>query len=671
MMRRLTFSFVVVTLIGALATEWLYASETHSTTITFVAPVHFLMLDGNDVQVPAGTYRIEQAGETQLHLTAENKPSIELQATRVTHEETISAPMAMIVMEDGQEDEIHLILVLSGGQTLDATGSLSGARSRAVSASALRPIQIQSAVNQVKITPPPAQPSPQQMVPAAAIVRVPQTPVGSVVPAISQGTWITWNYLAMTYPGVVAQTLADVQVGKQPISVLAGFTSQVELNDMLRTNWSAELARVNAASALLKQGTVTARGVPASPTKALTPAMISSIPVQLPSKNLGTVWANQLATTVVSVTALTEGHIDMRLDLNATNRHFRIMKVTSYTGRIVNGRLEVAQEISGGQYQDVIVDPYNPPAQISKAGFVSIATRQGQPIDVTIGFDPVALGMTPVGDNQATLTLTGVPSIDIRSNAAQPNWTKIAPIHAYFSGINFGAILFTDQPHTATLTGQSVDMTVLITNAASTPVTGNITAAQLPPGVTMTPATVSVGPVATQRFTLHFKVAGTAQTGTVQPVIVQLNYSNQTRPLTLDMSIYEPWVWWTFGAAILTGVDGAGNKTYADGPIPNIPLSRTNQTGDTGVSMIYAWVKNNGDFWWQIAAYNMKFVDSGGSNFEVYARWNAIGSTDRIAIHIGPRTNPQYYESTKNNPGLATNFLAAVQQGLTFTLNDR
>jgi hypothetical protein len=87
--------------------------------------------------------------------------------------------------------------------------------------------------------------------------------------------------------------------------------------------------------------------------------------------------------------------------------------------------------------------------------------------------------------------------------------------------------------------------------------------------------------------------------------------------------------------------------------------------------MIYAWVKNNGDFWWQIAAYNMKFVDSGGSDFEVYARWNAIGTTDRIAVHIGPRTNPQYYESTKINPWLATNFLAAVQQGLTFTLNDR
>ena len=221
MIRRLTFSFAIVTLIGALAMGWLYASETHSTTITFVAPVHFLMLDGNDVQVPAGTYRIEQAGETHLHLSAESKPSIELQATRVTHEETISVPMAMIVMEDGQEDEIHLILVLSGGEALDATGSLSGARSRAVSVLALRPIQIQSAVNQVKVTPAPtpAQPSPQQMGPAAAVVRVPQTPIGSVVAQINQGTWITWNYLAMNHPEVVAQTFADVQIGKKPMSV--------------------------------------------------------------------------------------------------------------------------------------------------------------------------------------------------------------------------------------------------------------------------------------------------------------------------------------------------------------------------------------------------------------------------------------------------------------------
>ena len=126
MIRRLTLSFAVVTLIGALVTGWLYASETQSTTITFVAPGHFLMLDGNDVQVPAGTYRIEQAGESQLRLLSESAPPIQIAATKIVHEERVSSLAAIAVMEEGQDDTLHLLLVLADGQGLDATGSLSG-----------------------------------------------------------------------------------------------------------------------------------------------------------------------------------------------------------------------------------------------------------------------------------------------------------------------------------------------------------------------------------------------------------------------------------------------------------------------------------------------------------------------------------------------------------------
>ncbi len=129
MIRRLTLSFAVVTLIGALATGWLYASETQSTTITFAAPVHFLMLDGNDVQVPAGTYRIEQAGESQLRLLSESAPPIQIAATKIVHEERVSSLAAIAVMEEGQDDTLHLLLVLADGQGLDATGSFSGLRS--------------------------------------------------------------------------------------------------------------------------------------------------------------------------------------------------------------------------------------------------------------------------------------------------------------------------------------------------------------------------------------------------------------------------------------------------------------------------------------------------------------------------------------------------------------
>jgi hypothetical protein len=664
MIRRLALSFALVTLIGALATGWLYASETQGTTITFAAPVHFLMLDGNDVQVPGGTYRIEQAGESQLRLLSESAQPIQIAATKIVHEERVSSPTAIAVMEEGQDDTLHLLLVLADGQGLDATGSFSGLRSRGT-LSALQPVQVQSAVNQFKVIAPPApaQPSPQQMLPAAAIVRVPQASVGSVVAQINQGTWITWNYLAMNHPEAVAQTFADVQAGKKPLSVLAGYASQPELSDMLKTNWSAEVARLNAASPMLNQGTVTPRGIPASPTRALTTTRIASIPIQLPPKNLGTVWANESAKTIVTVTAVGDGYVDASLDLNATNRHFRIVNAISYTGRMVNNQPEVYQTVQGGQYQDVIVDPHNPPAQLTKAGFISISTRQGQRIDFTIAFEPVALGMAPVGNNDVTLTVTGVPSIDIHSNQAPPNWTRVAPIHAYFAGINFGAILYTDQQHTSVLTGQSVDMTVLVRNASSNSIIGTITAAQLPTGVTMAAVPVSVAGQTTQRMILRFQVTDAAYDGSVQPVVVQLTYMNQTRPLNLDLSIYHPWVFWFFPAYM----DTASNSWH---PIPGIPENRSDQSS-TGVMNVWAWLKNNGDFWWKIHAYNTKDVDFGGTNFDVFARWKATGSTDKISVHIGPKTNPQYYESLKNFAPLASYFIPAVEQSLTFSLADR
>jgi hypothetical protein len=639
-------------------------------TITLDRPAHFFSPDGSDVTVPSGTYLVEQEGDSQLRLLGEgDQPSggqsIHIAASKTSHDETLIAPIAVGVIEKGQDDSLHIVLVLPNGQALDATGSSSGVQSRAVLSSTLKPVQIQSAVNQFKVIAPPApaQPSPQQMLPAAAIVRVPQASVGSVVAQINQGTWITWNYLAMNHPEAVAQTFADVQAGKKPLSVLAGYASQPELSDMLKTNWSAEVARLNAASPMLNQGTVTPRGIPASPTRALTTTRIASIPIQLPPKNLGTVWANESAKTIVTVTAVGDGYVDASLDLNATNRHFRIVNAISYTGRMVNNQPEVYQTVQGGQYQDVIVDPHNPPAQLTKAGLISISTRQGQRIDFTIAFEPVALGMAPVGNNDVTLTVTGVPSIDIHSNQAPPNWTRVAPIHAYFAGINFGAILYTDQQHTSVLTGQSVDMTVLVRNASSNSIIGTITAAQLPTGVTMAAVPVSVAGQTTQRMILRFQVTDAAYDGSVQPVVVQLTYMNQTRPLNLDLSIYHPWVFWFFPAYM----DTASNSWH---PIPGIPENRSDQSS-TGVMNVWAWLKNNGDFWWKIHAYNTKDVDFGGTNFDVFARWKATGSTDKISVHIGPKTNPQYYESLKNFAPLASYFIPAVEQSLTFSLADR
>jgi hypothetical protein len=145
---------------------------------------------------------------------------------------------------------------------------------------------------------------------------------------------------------------------------------------------------------------------------------------------------------IVSFTAPADGYVEGRFNLNATNRHFRIVNAIAYTGEVVNRTLAVSLIIPGGQYQDVVFDPANQQAQISKAGFVAILAKKGQRIDFTVAFEPVGLGMTPVGDNEATLQLSGATSseINILSSAPATTWIRTASIRARFEGINFGVL---------------------------------------------------------------------------------------------------------------------------------------------------------------------------------------------------------------------------------------
>jgi hypothetical protein len=67
----------------------------------------------------------------------------------------------------------------------------------------------------------------------------------------------------MHHPEIVAQAMADVQTNKQPRTSVAGLASEVELNDMLKSNWSAEVSGRNAIrEAGMTQAGGTPRGLP-------------------------------------------------------------------------------------------------------------------------------------------------------------------------------------------------------------------------------------------------------------------------------------------------------------------------------------------------------------------------------------------------------------------------
>jgi len=100
------------------------------TTIELDTPVHFLAAEGSDVVVQPGTYTIEAAEEWLRVIPGERRDELLLEAHHTQHGKALQAPKA--VMQFDEQNEILIVLLLPGGQGLEAIGSVSGIRSRAV-----------------------------------------------------------------------------------------------------------------------------------------------------------------------------------------------------------------------------------------------------------------------------------------------------------------------------------------------------------------------------------------------------------------------------------------------------------------------------------------------------------------------------------------------------------
>jgi hypothetical protein len=534
--------FVVLSLLPA-DRGWA-ASE--SPAVLLDRATHFTAPDDADVLVAAGTYRIEQSAETQLRLIADPpQPAVDVQATMTMHVETVSSPLALVIAEEGQEDAVHLVLMFPDGQTLDAAGTYSGTRSRGSRVQPINRLQMQQAMIQIQPLSQPPSPSPLlRVLPATAAATA--IPPAESAETSDPGNWVTWNYLAMHHPEIVAQALADVQTGKQPRSSVAGLASDVELNDMLKTNWSAQL------SAMREVG-VTPRGlsltdqVTAIPQKSPLSPLLKALLITLPAQNLGSVWAGQQAMAIVSFTAPADGYVEGRFNLNATNRHFRIVNAIAYTGEVVNRTLAVSLIIPGGQYQDVVLDPANPPNQISKAGFVAILAKKGQRIDFTVAFEPVGLGMTPVGDNEATLQLSGATSseINILSSAPATTWIRTASIRARFEGINFGVLgaigntaitVFYD----GTPCGRLIPVTASITfhNAEQQVRNVSVTPESLAPALHVQPFTLSLAPGESKQVPIPLQIDSCPAQGIEQTGTIRYAYADIVRRADFNVTLY-------------------------------------------------------------------------------------------------------------------------------------
>ncbi|MGD9850888.1 MAG: DUF6345 domain-containing protein [Nitrospirales bacterium] len=101
-----------------------------STTVTLEQAVHFLNAEGSDVLVQPGTYELEATEQWLRLIPGERRDALLLDAQTLTSEEQVSEPTAVSV--SGEGDEYILALVMPGGKSLQAVGSRSGTRSRAL-----------------------------------------------------------------------------------------------------------------------------------------------------------------------------------------------------------------------------------------------------------------------------------------------------------------------------------------------------------------------------------------------------------------------------------------------------------------------------------------------------------------------------------------------------------
>ena len=534
--------------------------------------LHFTALDGGDFQVPAGNYLVQQAGQERLRLVpGESQPPIEIQATAIAHEESVDAPLAIVVVEEEQDDQVHLILLLPGGAGVDAIGSYSGVRSRGGLGSALNRAQVQSAANQIRMMPPPPimQPAPPAYVVQPA-VRVPRASaiVGGkfaapaadledtgVVDIVGDFVGpVSWGYLRMNAPEIVVGMIQEVQAGRLNANMLQGVASPDHLSALLATKY--DMSQVTTRSPephpQAPPGTFTKPSAAASAARMYRKGDWASVAaVSQPELNLasaartvrvtdfapqvlatGSLYDGQTRRGTVRIAAPKEGTVTASLPPKTP---FRIVKIGAATG--VFQRVNIAVSISGQPVTPQVADLATSPP-------FTIPVRSGQDILVTVEFAPHfdLFSGTYVGNHQTALDIIG------------SNWFASVPVSGRFEGIRIGVLPSLESSEIDIVNtefadarcGYAIPQALTLSNAEQRPHQVSITPDNFPDQFSFTPFTVSLGPGQTQKVGLPIKLHCISN----EPVIktfylgVKVRYESVERKTGFSVRVIPPTYAW-------------------------------------------------------------------------------------------------------------------------------
>jgi hypothetical protein len=114
-------------------------------TISIAEKVAFISPTGEEITPSPGTYRVTSTGSSALRLVPFGGEDLVITAQSRGHDEDISAPVALIAVDE--EYLVHVVLLLPGQKGLEAIGFSSRGRHRG-SPQLLTPEQIHDALRQ-------------------------------------------------------------------------------------------------------------------------------------------------------------------------------------------------------------------------------------------------------------------------------------------------------------------------------------------------------------------------------------------------------------------------------------------------------------------------------------------------------------------------------------------
>ncbi len=342
-------------LVGFLAAWPLFPAQASdgrpADAITFKQVTHFTGRDGSDIAVQPGTYWINVGDGQRVWLTSEmTKETLELSADTTSHDLDLDGDVVLLI--PGEEDRTHLVVLFQDKTALAAVGFPSAARPRGAGLIRLNPsvLRQNAGVFSRPTAPPPSAPPVAPQVPPSTSGKTAAKKVDPSQPATVQvgaPRWLTWSYLRMNDPQGLATILRDVQVGKLPPTTLNGLAHPAAITEMMKTNWAAEVARLEAlqpkqapvpGSGIRSRGTAGAGGggfsaVATIPRFSEAPRPLQqarrSVTVDQAAVDFGGLFYGQVRRRQVDLTAFKDGEIAVAVPPNAA---LRIISLESYTG---------------------------------------------------------------------------------------------------------------------------------------------------------------------------------------------------------------------------------------------------------------------------------------------------------------------------------------------------